>query len=220
MLLRGPEIAARWVPVTSTGMTVCWCRGGYRITSAAIRMAQTTAPKPAKLSPIPRPRVFSPLPVRAGRFREACRGRGQEAVSDLWSGDRHYVSQALAVMMGRGKPHGSLLRTRKYCRRAPRGCLAKSKTVAGRRPPPVQLLIDRGALRCRVRRCVRERARRPGLAEGWVPGTPACAGAGKPRMTEVGVGVAGWSFNRSSSRVPGRSVARQGQSAEPGPPGR
>ncbi len=105
-----------------------------------------------KLSPPLPPRVFSPLPVRAGRFREACRGRGQEAVSDLWSGDRHYVRQALAVMMGRGNPHGSLLRTRKYHRRAPRGCLTKSKAVAGRRPPPVQLSIDRGAVRGRVRR--------------------------------------------------------------------
>jgi len=120
--------------------------------AGAGQWGEGVSPHPANLSPPPRPRVFSPLPVRAGRFREACRGRGQEAVSDLWSGDRHYVSQAFVVKSGRGNPHGSLLRTRKCRRRAPRGRLKNSKTVAGRRPPPVQLSIDRGAMRGRVRR--------------------------------------------------------------------
>ncbi len=108
-----------------------------------------SAPRPANLSPPPWGSGIVRAPVRAGRFREACRKWGQEAVSDLWSGDRHYVSQASVVKLGRGNPHGSLLRTRKYRRRAPRGCLKKSKAVAGRRPPPVLFEIDRGAVRGR-----------------------------------------------------------------------
>ncbi len=148
-----------------------------------------SAPRPANLSPPPWGSGIVRAPVRAGRFREACRKWGQEAVSDLWSGDRHYVRQASVVNTGRGNPHGSLLRTRKYRRRAPRGCLTKSKTVAGRRPPPVLMENDRSAVRCRMRKCawggIATARTRGGMGHRDKPDDDSCGcGCGRGRQAE------------------------------------
>ncbi len=151
-----------------------------------------SAPRPANLSPPPWGSGIVRAPVRAGRFREACRKWGQEAVSDLWSGDRHYVSQASAVKLGRGNPHGSLLRTRKYRWRAPRGRLKKSKN-GGRTASSPRAVVDRPGRGARpgAEACVRQDRDDP---DSWRDGSRAprpSPGQARPGMTSVGVGMAG-----------------------------